>query len=78
MFGDGAAASLMPGWAGASERSFKIVPVTTLDIIVNARFDGLPLLIKLDVERFEFEVIKGGQRTPFRSQNCLVSRDILE
>ena len=63
IFGDGTAASLLPGWAGASEKSYKIVPVTTLDVIVNTRFDGLPLLIKLDVEGFEMEVLKGGQRT---------------
>jgi hypothetical protein len=54
---------LLPGWAGASEKSYKIVPVTTLDVIVNTRFDGLPLLIKLDVEGFEIDVLKGGQRT---------------
>ena len=63
IFGDGTAASLLQGWAGASEKSYKIVPVTTLDVIVNTRFDGLPLLIKLDVEGFETEVLKGGQRT---------------
>jgi FkbM family methyltransferase len=63
IFGDGTAASLLQGWAGASEKSYKIVPVTTLDVIVNTRFDGLPLLIKLDVEGFECEVLKGGQRT---------------
>jgi FkbM family methyltransferase len=63
IFGDGTAASLLQGWAGAPEKSCKIVPVTTLDVIVNTRFDGLPLLIKLDVEGFETEVLKGGQRT---------------
>jgi FkbM family methyltransferase len=63
IFGDGTAASLLQGWAGASEKSYKIVPVTTLDVIVNTRFDGLPLLIKLDVEGCEMEVLKGGQRT---------------
>jgi hypothetical protein len=54
---------LLPGWAGTSEKSYKVVPVTTLDVIVNTRFDGLPILIKLDVEGFEIEVLKGGQRT---------------
>jgi FkbM family methyltransferase len=63
IFGDGTAASLLQGWAGASEKSYKIVPVTTLDVIVNTRFDGLSLLIKIDVEGFEREVLKGGQRT---------------
>jgi hypothetical protein len=54
---------MLQGWAGASEKSYKIVPVTTLDVIVNTRFDGLSLLIKIDVEGFEREVLKGGQRT---------------
>jgi len=63
IFGDGTAASLLPGWAGVSEKSCKIIPATTLDVIVNTRFDGLLLLIKLDVEGSEFEVLKGGQRT---------------
>jgi FkbM family methyltransferase len=63
IFGDGTAASLLQGWAGASEKFYTIVPVTTLDLIVNTRFDGLPLLIKLDVEGFEGEVLKGAKRT---------------
>jgi FkbM family methyltransferase len=63
LFGGGTGASFVPGWAGASEKSYNVVPVSTLDIIVNTRFDGRPLLIKMDVEGFEYELLKGAERT---------------
>jgi hypothetical protein len=40
-----------------------VVPVNTLDLIVNTRFDGQPLLIKMDVEGFEYDVLNGAVRT---------------
>jgi len=63
LFGGGTGASLLPGWAGASDKWYEAVPVSTLDIITNARFDGQSLFIKMDVEGFEAEVLKGAQHT---------------
>lgn len=63
LFGSGTGASFVQGWAGASQRFYSVVPVSTLDVIVNTRFDGLPVLIKMDVEGFEHELLKGAERT---------------
>jgi FkbM family methyltransferase len=59
IYGSGTGASLVAGWAGASRSSFKLVPVNTLDSILGCRFDGVPLLVKMDVEGFELEVLRG-------------------
>ena len=53
-------ASLINGWAGASERFQRTIPVTTLDILLNERFEGKKLLIKIDVEGVEYLVLQGG------------------
>ena len=50
LFGSGTGASFVQGWAGVSDRFYSVVPVTTLDVIVNTRFDNQELLIKMDVE----------------------------
>jgi FkbM family methyltransferase len=63
LFGGNTGASFLPGWGGASDQWYKIVPISTLDVIVNTRFDGQPLLIKMDVEGYEYEVLKGAERT---------------
>jgi len=63
LFGYGTGASFLSGWAGASDRYYEVVPVTTLDVIVNARFEGQSFLIKMDVEGFENEVLKGAENT---------------
>lgn len=39
-----------------------MVPVSTLDIIAGARFDGMPLTVKMDVEGFELQVLEGAHR----------------
>ena len=62
IYGSGTGASLVAGWAGASRSSYELVPVTTLDKILNGRFDGIPILIKMDVEGFELEVLRGADR----------------
>lgn len=51
--------SLVPGWA-AQPKAFKAtIPVSTMDILLGSRFDGKKLFIKLDVEGFEYQVLRG-------------------
>lgn len=64
LYGMADIASFVPGWGGSTERRVSnVVPVTTLDVIAGARFNGIPLTIKMDVEGFENEVLKGAGRT---------------
>ncbi len=52
-------ASLVPGWAAQPKGRQKRIPVSTLDILLGARFQGKRLFIKLDVEGFEYQVLRG-------------------
>ncbi len=52
-------ASLVPGWAAQPKGLKKSIPVSTLDILLGARFQGQKMFIKLDVEGFEYEVLLG-------------------
>lgn len=52
-------ASLLANWAGAPVSASRLVPVTTLDNIVAERFKDKRILIKIDVEGFEYKVIQG-------------------
>jgi FkbM family methyltransferase len=63
LYGNNTGASFLPGWAGAPDKWYEVVPVNTLDLIVNTRFDGQPLLIKIDVEGFEYDVLEGATHT---------------
>ena len=55
----GPSASLIKGWAGYSERFKKAIPVNTMDNVLNDRFVGKKLFIKIDVEGAEYNVLKG-------------------
>ncbi len=55
-------ASFIPGWSRAADSKSEQVAVSTLDILMGDRFAGQRLLIKIDVEGFEFEVLKGASR----------------
>lgn len=59
IYGSGAMASFVPGWAQSPGHPVGLVPVTTLDLVMESRFSGEPLLIKMDVEGFEVEVLAG-------------------
>jgi FkbM family methyltransferase len=69
--GIGAQASFLQNWAnedfGFNRYMENICPTSTLDIILGRRFSGLQLLLKIDVEGFEFEVLKGATATLERS-----------
>jgi FkbM family methyltransferase len=59
----GPSASLIPKWAQYSDRFKRIISVTTLDIILGQRFINKRLLIKIDVEGYEYHVLKGSLKT---------------
>jgi FkbM family methyltransferase len=63
IYGYGGIASFLPGWAQAREAQSTLVPITSLDALVNGRFGNKRLLIKLDVEGFELEVLAGAVGT---------------
>lgn len=52
-------ASLIKGWAGASRFFHRAIALSTLDIILGKRFAGKKIFIKIDVEGFEYPVLKG-------------------
>jgi len=63
LYGGGTGASLVPGWAHTPENWNITVPVTTLDNLLGTRFQPSQLVIKIDVEGFECEVLKGAEMT---------------
>jgi FkbM family methyltransferase len=55
----GTGASLIPGWAGYSPGTQQRISITTLDALLDGRFHGERLLIKVDVEGAEYDVLRG-------------------
>ena len=52
-------ASLIGGWAGVFQIFKRIIPVSTLDILLGGRFEGKKLIIKIDVEGAEYPALLG-------------------
>jgi FkbM family methyltransferase len=59
LYGGGTAASLVPGWAGASQAFRRTIPLSTLDILLGDRFRGKRIVIKMDVEGAEYAALRG-------------------
>jgi FkbM family methyltransferase len=63
LYGAFTGASLVHGWAGASDAFSQTIPVRTLDSILAGRFEGQRLLVKMDVEGSELDVLRGAAQT---------------
>ena len=66
LYGVGTEASLIKNWAGLSTKK-RMVPLSTMDILVANRFSGQKLVIKIDVEGTEYQVLKGSYETLHRT-----------
>lgn len=63
LYGGGTGASLLEGWAGTSPLLRRTIALSTLDIVLDERFIGKKLLIKVDVEGAEYELLQGAIST---------------
>ncbi len=61
IYGGNTGASLNKGWGGVSDKYTSLVPVTTLDDVLGARFSGSDVLLVVDVEGSEKEVLRGAK-----------------
>ena len=59
LYGGGTGASFVEHWAHTPSSWNRVVPVTTLNTLVGTRFSCKQLLIKIDVEGFEYSVLQG-------------------
>jgi FkbM family methyltransferase len=56
-------ASFVQDWSRSARIRSEPVPVSTLDILIGARFAGQRLFIKMDIEGYEFEALHGALHT---------------
>jgi len=59
IYGGGTGASLVRGWAGATDKTFALVPCSTMDTVLAGRFQGRRTLIIVDVEGAELAMLGG-------------------
>ena len=59
IYGGGTGASLVKGWAGTPEDYVTLVPSTTLDNVLGARFQGERCFILVDIEGAEQLMLEG-------------------
>ena len=72
----GTGASVIPGWAHQHTGYHSVISLTTLDILLESRFPGKKLLIKIDVEGAEYLVLKGAATTLARRPQPLWMMEI--
>jgi FkbM family methyltransferase len=59
LYGGGTGASLIRGWAGASDGHVSVIPASTMDLVLGGRLAGKRALILIDVEGAEQSVLRG-------------------
>lgn len=68
---DGAGTSVLRGHWGNPYGSQRLVPMKTLDGLVESGWLDQPDLIKLDVQGYELEVLRGGEKTLSQSMGII-------
>lgn len=61
IYGGGARASLVKGWADTPEQCKRFVPVSTIDNILQNRLIGKKCFIVVDIEGAEYEMLNGAK-----------------
>jgi FkbM family methyltransferase len=64
----GPSASLIKGWADYSSRHRQVIPVSTMDRILDSSYEDQQLLVKVDVEGAEYQVLQGALNTIKRAK----------
>lgn len=59
MYGGDTSASLIRGWAGASEAYTNLVPLSTMDTVLGKRLHGAKVLVLVDIEGAETWMLEG-------------------
>jgi|SRR5215831_12869122 len=62
IYGWGGTASLVRGWAGASAKEAHAISVSSLDLVIGDRLNGKNILVLVDVEGYEYELLKGAEK----------------
>jgi FkbM family methyltransferase len=66
MYGGGTGASLVKGWAGSPASYKRLVPIITLDRILEGVSNSARILILIDAEGAELDVLRGATKTASR------------
>lgn len=59
MYGGDTGASIIKGWAGTPDHYVRLVPASTMDIVLGTRLEGKKILVLMDVEGAEKSVLEG-------------------